>query len=77
MYVFIYSFHYVCMTVHDLATLSGNERVTELQRSSTQGSIFSLFGVLCQVDSGRYEHYFIEEHLVVSVWVHEKTAQVR
>lgn len=64
------------MTLHDLATLCGNEHVTKL-RANIQDYIFSLLVVCCGtwtvVDIGNYS---IEEHSVASIWVHKKTAQV-
>jgi len=79
----MYVFHYVCilwlgMTVYDLATLSSSEHVTELQWAGTQGSIFSLLVVCCAlVTMTVMNTYTVEEYLIVSVWVHKNTAQVR
>jgi hypothetical protein len=66
------------MTLYDLATLCGNEHVTKPRCIHTQGHTFSLLLEHCAsltvADVGNYP---TQKHLVASVWVHKKSAQVK
>jgi hypothetical protein len=66
------------MTLYALATPCGNEHVTTPCCVHTQGHTFSLLLEHCALlkvaDVGNYSPH---KHLVASVWVHRKSAQVK
>jgi hypothetical protein len=66
------------MTLYDFANQYGSEPLTKPWQANTQGCIFLLL-VLCftKLTVAEISNYFIEEHLVASVWMRKKMAQVR
>lgn len=66
------------MTLYDFANQYGSEPLTKPWQANTQGCIFLLL-VLCFTKStvAEISNYLIKEHLVASVWMRKKMAQVR
>jgi len=66
------------MTVYDLTTLCGNEHVTKPCCINTQGHTFSLLLEHCALLTvADVDNYSTHKHLLASVWVHKKSAQVK